>query len=341
MRLDDYALSLCGWPGPSGFEGAVTDRAEELLRPLVDEVRRDVMGNLFGLRRCGKPGAKKLLLDAHLDEIGFIVTEITEGFLRFAPIGGADPRVLPGCPVTVMAEKPLYGVIDCLPPHVLTAEQREQAVQVKDLYIDLGLSQEEAEKQVPIGTPGVFVGEIIQLQGDNLTSKALDDRLCAAVLLSTLEALRGEDLPCDLEVMLSTQEEVGSRGAKPGIWSADPDWCIACDVTFAKTPDGSEAGTFKAGSGCTIDVGPNCTRSITDALLKTAREKNIPCSVEVMPGNSGTNGWAMQVSRQGVATAIVSVPIKYMHSQVETARLCDAEAAVRLLTEFIRGGALK
>ncbi len=341
MRLDDYALSLCGWPGPSGFEGAVTDRAEELLRPLVDEVRRDVMGNLFGLRRCGKPGAKKLLLDAHLDEIGFIVTEITEGFLKFAALGGVDPRVLPGQPVAVLAEKHLTGVIDCLPPHVLTAEQREQAVQIKDLYIDLGLSQEEAEKQVPVGTPGIFMEEIIQLQGDNLTCRALDDRLCAAVLLKTLEELQGEDLPMDVEVMLSTQEEVGSRGAKPGIWSADPDWCIACDVTFARTPDCSEPGAFKAGSGCTIGVGPNCTRSITDALIGTAKDKEIPYSVEVMPGNSGTNGWAMQVSRQGVATAIVSVPIKYMHSQVETARLCDAEAAVKLLTEFIRGGALK
>ena len=341
MRLEDYALTLCAYPGPSGFESQVTDAAEELLRPLVDETRRDVLGNLFGLRRCGKPGAKKLLLDAHLDEVGFIVTEIAEGFLKFAAIGGVDPRMLPGCPVCLMTEPRLTGVIDCLPPHVLTAEQREQAVQLKDLYIDLGLSQEEAEKQVPIGTPGIFMEEIIQLQGDNLTCRALDDRLCAALLLRTLEELKGEDLPIDVEVMLSTQEEVGSRGAKPGIWSADPDWCIACDVTFAKTPDGSEPGTFKAGSGCTIGVGPNCTRSITEALIETAKAKEIPYSVEVLPGNSGTNGWAMQVSRQGVATALVSVPIKYMHSPVETARLCDAEAAVKLLTEFIRGGALK
>ena len=341
MNIEDYTLRLCPCPGPSGFESAVTDQAEQLLKPLVDETRRDVMGNLFGLRRCGKPGAKKLLLDAHLDEIGFIVTEITEGFLKFAAIGGVDPRVLPGCPVTVMTGKPLTGVIDCLPPHVLSAEQREQAVQLKDLYIDLGLSQEESEKLVPIGTPGVFMDEIILLQGDNLTSRALDDRLCAAVILRTLEELRDAELPIDVEVMLSTQEEVGSRGAKPGIWSSDPEWCIALDVTFAKTPDSSEPGTFKAGSGCTIGVGPNCTRSITEALIAMAKSREIPYSIEVMPGNSGTNGWAMQVSRQGVATAIVSVPIKYMHSQVETARLCDAEAAVKLLTEFIRGGALK
>ncbi len=341
MRIEEYTRLLCRESGPSGFESAVSERAEELLRPLTDEIRKDVMGNLFGIRRCGKPGAKHLLLDAHLDEVGFIVTEITEGFLRFSAIGGVDSRMLPGREVTVMGEEPLYGVIDCLPPHVLSAEQREQAVQLKDLYIDLGLSQEEAEKRVPIGTPGVFRGDLIRLQGDSLSGKALDDRLCAAVLLATLDELRGEELPWDLTVMLSTQEEVGCRGAKPGIWSADPDWCIAVDVTFARTPDATESGTFKAGSGCTIGVGPNCSRGITEVLISTAKEKEIPYSIEVMPGNSGTNGWTMQVSRQGIATAIVSVPIKYMHSPVETARLCDAEAAAKLLSEFIRGGALK
>jgi endoglucanase len=341
MRIEEYTRQLCRESGPSGFETAVADRAEELLRPLVDETWRDVMGNLFGLRRCGKEGAKRLLLDAHMDEVGFIVTEITEGFLRFSAIGGVDSRMLPGREVTVLGKETLYGVIDCLPPHVLTAEQREQAVQVKDVYIDLGLSQEEAEKLVPIGSPGVFRGDLIRLQGDTISGKALDDRLCAAVLLSTLEELKGADLPCDLVVMLSTQEEVGCRGAKPGIWSADPDWCIAVDVTFARTPDSSEPGTFKAGSGCTIGVGPNANRNITEALMATAKEKEIPYSIEVLPGNSGTNGWPMQVSRQGVATAIVSVPIKYMHSPVETARLCDAETAVKLLTEFVRGGALK
>ncbi len=341
MRIEEYTRQLCRESGPSGFETAVADRAEELLRPLVDETWRDVMGNLFGLRRCGKEGAKRLLLDAHMDEVGFIVTEITEGFLRFSAIGGVDSRMLPGREVTVLGKETLYGVIDCLPPHVLTAEQREQAVQVKDVYIDLGLTQEETEKLVPIGTPGVFRGDLIRLQGDTISGKALDDRLCAAVLLSTLEELKGADLPCDLVVMLSTQEEVGCRGAKPGIWSADPDWCIAVDVTFARTPDSSEPGTFKAGSGCTIGVGPNANRNITEALMATAKEKEIPYSIEVLPGNSGTNGWPMQVSRQGVATAIVSVPIKYMHSPVETARLCDAEAAVKLLTEFVRGGALK
>ena len=341
MRIEEYLRQLCRENGPSGFETAVTERAEELMRPFVDEVRRDVMGNLFGIRRCGKPGAKHLLLDAHLDEVGFIVTEITEGFLRFSAIGGVDVRMLPGREVTVMADEPLYGVIDCLPPHVLTAEQREQAVQLKDLYIDLGLSQAEAEKRVPIGTPGAFRGDLTSLQGDSISGKALDDRLCAAVLLSTLEELKAEELHDDLTVMLSTQEEVGCRGAKPGVWSADPDWCIAVDVTFARTPDCAEPGTFPPGKGCTIGIGPNANRSITDALIRTAKTEDIPYSLEVLPGNSGTNGWTMQVSRQGVATAIVSVPIKYMHSPIETVRLCDAEAAVRLLSGFIRGGALQ
>ena len=235
-------------------------------------------------------------------------------------------------------EGPLYGVIACLPPHVLTAEQKEQAVEIKNLFIDLGFSQAEAEKRVPIGTPGVFEGPMFDLQGDNFVSKALDDRICAAVVLQVLENLKGKELPCDLAVMFSAQEEVGLRGATPGAFRLAPDWCIAVDVTHARTPDAPKGETFEAGKGCTVGVGPNANRAMTKAIMDAAKEKEIPYSVEVMPRSSGTNGWAIQITRQGVATAIVSVPVKYMHSPVEAASLADAEAAADLITAFIRGG---
>ena len=339
MNIKETARALCACSGPSGFEEAASRKAAELLRPLTDELHTDAMGNVLALRRCGKENAKRLLLDAHLDEVGFIVTEVTEGFLKFAALGGLDPRTLPGREVSVMApEGPLYGIIACLPPHVLTAEQREQAVVIKDLFIDVGLSQEEAEKRVPVGTPGVFVGEMFELEGDNFVSKALDDRLCAAVILQVMEELKDEELPCDLAVMLSSQEEVGLRGAAPGAFALDPDWCIAVDVTHARTADAPRHETFEAGKGCAVGVGPNANRALTDAIRKTAEEKEIPYAVEVMPRSSGTNGWAIQICRQGIATAIVSVPVKYMHTAVETASLADAEAAARLIAEFIRGG---
>ncbi len=339
MSIKETARELCALSGPSGFEEAVAARVTELLTPLADEVRSDAMGNVLALRRCGKENARRLLLDAHMDEVGFIVTEVTEGFLKFSALGGLDERTLPGREVWVLApEGPLYGVIACLPPHVLTAEQKEQAVEIKNLYIDLGLGAEEAEKRVPIGTPGVFEGPMFDLQGDSFVSKALDDRLCAAVILQVLENLKGEALPCDLAVMISTQEEVGLRGAAPGAFALAPDWCIAVDVTHARTPDAPKSETFEAGKGCTVGVGPNANRALTSAIMEAGKAKEIPFAVEVMPRSSGTNGWAIQITRQGVATAIVSVPVKYMHSPVETASLADAEAAAELITAFIRGG---
>ena len=339
MTIKETTRELCALSGPSGFEEAVARRAKELLEPLADEITADSMGNVLALRRCGKPGARQLLLDAHLDEVGFIVTEVTEGFLKFSALGGLDERTLPGREVRVLApDGPLYGVVACLPPHVLTAEQKEQAVEIKNLFIDLGLSQAEAEKRVPIGTPGVFEGPMFDLQGDNFVSKALDDRICAAVVLQVLENLKGEELPCDLAVMFSAQEEVGLRGAAPGAFRLAPDWCIAVDVTHARTPDAPKGETFEAGKGCTVGVGPNANRAMTKAIMDAAKEKEIPYSVEVMPRSSGTNGWAIQITRQGVATAIVSVPVKYMHSPVEAASLADAEAAADLITAFIRGG---
>ena len=339
MTIKETTRELCALSGPSGFEEAVARRAKELLEPLVDEITADSMGNVLALRRCGKPGARQLLLDAHLDEVGFIVTEVTEGFLKFSALGGLDERTLPGREVRVLApEGPLYGVVACLPPHVLTAEQKEQAVEIKNLFIDLGFSQAEAEKRVPIGTPGVFEGPMFDLQGDNFVSKALDDRICAAVVLQVLENLKGKELPCDLAVMFSAQEEVGLRGATPGAFRLAPDWCIAVDVTHARTPDAPKGETFEAGKGCTVGVGPNANRAMTKAIMDAAKEKEIPYSVEVMPRSSGTNGWAIQITRQGVATAIVSVPVKYMHSPVEAASLADAEAAADLITAFIRGG---
>lgn len=342
MNIKETAGELCAIAAPSGFEEPVAARVRELLAPLADEVSTDALGNVIVRKKCGKAGAKTLLLDAHMDEVGFIVTEVTEGFLKFSALGGLDARTLPGREVQVLAPGgELYGVIACLPPHVLTAEQREQAVEIKDLFIDLGMSQAEAEAKVPLGTPGVFYGPMFDLQGDNFVSRALDDRLCAAVVLQVLDDVKDEPLDFDLAVLISTQEEVGMRGAAPAAFAIAPDYSIAVDVTHARTPDADKAETFPAGEGCTVGVGPNASRTLTKALMDAAEKAGIPYAREVMPRSSGTNAWAIQIARAGVATAIVSVPVKYMHSPVETASLRDAEAAADLITAFIRGGWLK
>ncbi len=336
MEIIDVFRRLAAAPSPSGAEQDAAEAVRELLGPLVDRMETDVLGNVIGARLCGKKDAKKLLIEAHIDEIGFIVTGHEEGFLKFAPVGGLDARTLPGAEVTVLGEKPLYGVIACLPPHVLSAEEREKAFEIKDMYIDTGLSQAEAEKAAPVGTAGIVRGDAVQRGGD-ICSRALDDKLCAAVLLCVMDDIRDAELDADVYFMAGVQEEVGMRGAGAGAFKVDPDYAVAVDVTFAVTPDCTE-DAFKPGSGPAIGVGPNANRALTKAIMKTADKEGIPYNVEVMPKSSGTDGWVMQICRGGVATAIVSVPIKYMHSSVETARISDAENARRLLSAFIKGG---
>ena len=338
MELREITARLCRAAGPSGFEDAARALAAELLAPYVDEIRTDAMGNLIAVRRCGKPGAKRLLLDAHMDEIGFIITGIENGFLRFATLGGVDPRMLPARDVRILTPEPLFGVIDTMPPHVLTAEEMDKSLSMDKLYIDVGLTQEEAERQIPLGTPAIFASSCDLFGDDMLSGKALDDRACVAIILKTMEQLQGRDLNLDVFCLISTQEEVGLRGAKTGAFAVEPDYAIAIDVTHARTPDAKKEETLPIGKGAAIAIGPNMNRSITNALIHTAKTREIPYQIEVVPGNSGTDGWAIQVSRAGVSTALVSLPIKYMHSPCETMDLRDAEAIVQLLTETILGG---
>ena len=326
---------LCALSGPSGFEESVTRAAAELLRPLADEVYFTRLGSVVGLRRCGRENAPKLLLDAHLDEIGFIVTGHEEGFLRFAPLGGVDPRMLPDREVVILTDPPIHGVVACLPPHVQTAGDMDKSLPVKDLYIDVGLSREEAEKRVPVGTPATYRGGCAPLGEDLLSGKALDDRCGFAVLLDVLERLKGKELPVDLYVLGSTQEETHSTGAITAAYEIAPQMCVAVDVTHGDSPDASKHETFKLGGGPVIGVGPNCARSLSGRLKELAKELDMPIQLEVMSGSSGTNAWPIQVSREGVATAVVSIPERYMHTPVEVVHRKDLEDTAKLLAAFV------
>ena len=335
MNYEEMLGRLCVLSGPSGFETHVTRAAAELLRPLVDEVYTTRLGSVVGVRRCGRENAHKLLLDAHLDEIGFMVTGHDEGFLRFAPLGGVDPRMLPDREVVVLTDPPIHGVVACLPPHVQTAEDMGKSLPVKDLYIDVGLSREEAEKRVPVGTPATYRGGCAPLGEDLLSGKALDDRCGFAVLLDVLERLKGKELPVDLYVLGSTQEETHSTGAITAAYEIAPRLCVAVDVTHGDSPDASKHETFKLGGGPVIGVGPNCARSLSGRLKELAKELDMPIQIEVMSGSSGTNAWPIQVSREGVATAVVSIPERYMHTPVEVVHRKDLEDTAKLLAAFV------
>lgn len=335
MSCEQTLSRLCALSGPSGFEENVTKAAAELLRPLVDEVYATRLGSVVAVRRCGRESAPKLLLDAHLDEIGFIVTGHEEGFLRLAPLGGVDPRMLPDREVVLLTDPPVHGVVACLPPHVQTAEDMDKSLPIKDLFIDVGLSREEAERRIPIGTPATYRGGCSPLGEDLLCGKALDDRCGFAVLLDVLERLKGKALNLDLYVLGSTQEETHSTGAVTAAYDLAPDLCVAVDVTHGDSPDASKNETFPLGGGPVIGVGPNCAPALSNRLKKLAREMDMPVQIEVMSGSSGTNAWPIQVSREGVATAVVSIPERYMHTPLEVVSKRDLEDTARLLAAYV------
>lgn len=335
MELKELIDRLCGAYGPSGSEEGVRRAAAELLRPFVDEMETDVLGNLLAVRRCGREGAPRILLDAHMDEVGLIVTGFDKGFLRFAVLGGVDPRLLPAREVVILTEEPLFGVIDTLPPHVLSTEDMDKVIETDKLFIDTGLSEEQATERVPLGTPVVFAGSCECLHGSALCSRALDDRACVAILIRVMELLKGSELEADLYCLLAVQEELGTRGASVGAYCVDPDIAVVLDVTHARTPDAKKEEALPMGKGAAIGVGPNMSRRLSDRLIALAKEKGIPHQIEVLRGNSGTDAWPIQVTRGGVATALVSLPVKYMHSPVETMDLRDAEATAALVAAFV------
>lgn len=337
MNYERVLEHLCGMSGPSGFEDSVAQAAKQLLEPLVDEVSINRLGSVLGVRRCGKEHAPKLLLDAHLDEIGFIVTGHEEGFLRFATLGGVDPRMLPDHEVTIMTQPPMLGVVACLPPHIQNREDMDRSVPVSESYIDVGLSQEEAQKRIPVGTPITFRGGCTPLGQELLCGKAMDDRACFAILLDAVEQLKDQELDVDLYILGSTQEETSSAGAITAAYGAAPELCVAVDVTHGATPDASKEKTFPLGDGPVVGIGPNCTRWMSDRFLRLAKELEIPSQMEVMSGHSGTNAWPMQISREGVATAVLSLPLRYMHTPVEVCSRKDLEETARLLAAFVKG----
>lgn len=334
MDLIKTIFTLSEAVGPSGRESEATKAAAELLRPYVDSVTTDVMGNLIGIRTAAKRGAKCIMLDAHLDEVCLYVTDHHKGFLKFEGIG-IDPRILPGLEVKICTEPPVYGVINCLPPHILTAEEREKAFEMDKLRIDCGMTQEEAVRMIPVGTPVVYATKPFLMGEKTVCGKSLDDRACFAALIRTMELLKDEPLPVDVCVLGSVQEEYTGAGAATGAYNMLPDQAIAVDVTFAETPDSGKKGTFPLGKGPTVGVGPRLNRKMYQGLLCVAKEQDIPVSKEILSRETGTNADDMQISREGVAVACVSLPLRYMHTPIETVSLDDIESTAKLLASYI------
>ncbi len=332
--MKDMLIQLCSADGVTGFEGHAADLAKQMLEPYCDRTEIDRCGSVLGWRSCGKAGAKTVLLDAHLDQIGFMVTDILEGgFLRFTQVGGIDPRMLLGAEVTILAEEPLYGVIACMPPHLLKAGEEDNAVPMHEMLIDTGLM--DAREKIAIGTPVAFAQPPYELAEGQLTGKCLDDRAGFVAIIEAMRKLKDRQLDVDIVVCGSVHEETDSLGARAAAFRVLPDSGIAVDVSHAKTPDSGTAQAIAFGGGVLVGMGPNLHRGLTQRLLQTARAGGIPYQIEVMEGNTGTNAWDMQVVRSGIAMGLLSIPLKYMHTPIETIQLSDVDAVSELLAQFL------
>lgn len=333
--FQELLFALCAEPGTPGDESEAARRAA---RELSDcgETEIDRMGNV--ICRMGNRGAQRqILLDAHLDQVGLIVTQIEkDGFLRIDSCGGTDRRVLPGSPVTVYGREPLTGVMCCMPPHLVEGGE-DKVESIDRMAVDVGLSKEEAEALVSPGDRALIRAPQKRLLGSRIASPALDDRAGCAALIRCAQLLHGENLSCGLTVLLSSREEVGGQGAQTGTFSLEPTEAIVVDVSFAAQPGVDPAKCGKLGGGPMIGMAPILNRPMVHRLKELAKKNEIPFTMEIMGGETGTNADGIAVSRAGVHTAMVSIPLRYMHTPVEVIDVQDVEYTARLLAEYVKG----
>jgi len=321
--------------GPSGREHPVTQRLQELWQPFCHSLRVDAVGNLIGVRYgTGPEPRRRLMFAAHMDEIGLIVTGLKEGFLQIGAIGGMDRRILLGQPVIVHGRRDLPGVIGARPPHVLRPEDRSKILPWHKLYVDVGLPPDEVAELVAVGDLISLDRSLIELKNGLVAGKALDNRVSVAVVTLALEALAQRTHAWDIYAVATVQEEVGTKGALVSAYGVEPQVAVALDGTFAQQNDDSGTGTYEMNKRVYVGIGPNFHPGLLKDLQRVAEREEIPLGLDPAPGHSGTDAWAIQVARAGVPTALVEVPIRYMHQPIETVALRDVERAARLLAAF-------
>jgi len=322
-------------PGISGYEFlGIRDVVVEALREHVDELKIDRMGNVIAHKKGNGP---KIMVAAHMDKIGLMVNYIDkDGYLHVVPVGGVDPRTLVAQRVRIVTENgERYGVVGHIPPHLTKPEERRKAADWDTIVVDVGAdSKEEAEKMgIKVGTVMEFAPAFTKLTENRFASPYLDDRMCLYAMIEVAKAIENHE--ADIYFVASVQEEVGLRGARVASYAIDPEIGIAMDVTFAKQPGDKGKIVVELGKGPVMDVGPNINPKVRAFAEEVAKKHGIPLQVEPSPRPTGTDANIMQINREGVATAVLSIPIKYMHSQVELADARDVDNTIKLAKHFL------
>ncbi len=338
-RSKAFLRELIATISPSGFEGEASQVWRKYVEEFADEVRVDVHGNTIAVVNPG--GKPVLMLAGHIDEIGLMVRHVDEnGYLYFGPIGGWDAQILQGQRVWVLGKngERILGVVGKKPIHLLDPKEREKVPKLYELWIDIGAkNREEALEQVDIGAPVVVAAGMEELQNGILVGRGFDDRVGAFVVAEALRLARQKKLKAAVYAVATVQEEIGLRGARTSAFGINPDVGIAVDVTFSTDYPGVDKrriGEIKLGGGPVIARGPNINPRVFDLLVKVAQRAKIPYQVEGIPYGTGTDANVIQLTRAGVATGLVSIPNRYMHSPVELVHEKDLENIARLLAGF-------
>jgi tetrahedral aminopeptidase len=341
-EIEQILRRLAGADGPSGQETRAQKVAQELCGPYVTEVRLDALGNMIAHRpgSASDQSRSSIMLAAHLDEIGLMVTKVEGSFLHLARIGGIDPRTLLCQEVTVYPSGEgserypdgLSGYIGARPPHVLSQEDRGKLIPLSDLRADLGFP---VDGLVRVGDRVTVFGPYTELLGGRVASKAFDNRASVAAMIGALGYLAQTQHSWDVYAVATSQEETGLQGAPTVAYRLAPDIALAVDVTFAETPGVDDSDTVPWNQGPAICWGPNFHPGIVKRLRETADALEIPYVDELEPGPSGTDAWGIQIVREGIPCGLVSIPVRYMHSSVETLVVADVDRTARLLAAFI------
>lgn len=335
--LENYVNTI----SPSGFEDQAAEIWKKEAEEFADEVKGDLHGNSFAV--VNKGGSPRVMLAGHTDEIGLMVTQITDdGYLFFTTIGGWDNQVMPGQRVRVRGKnEEVIGVVGRKPIHLLEEEEQKKVVKTEDLWIDMGVeNKEEAEKLVEVGSAGVLDYSFTRLQGDVVAARGFDDKSGGFVVLEAARKLAKLNPQAEVHAVATVQEEIGLRGAQTSAFGINPDIGIAVDVSFATdTPsmdkEKRKVGEAELNAGPLLSKGPNINPVLFRKMVQIAEKNDIPYQITGAPGGTGTDANAIQLTRGGVATGLVSVPNRYMHSPCEVVSLSDLDHIIDLLASTV------
>ncbi len=334
METIDILRNLSALCGISGAEQTKNEYLREILKEYTPDVYTDALGNCIA--KIKGSGKKQIMLEAHLDTVGLIVTGIDEksGFIRADKCGGADERIMSAQRVKVFGKKVLDGVIPSTPPH-LGGESNKKTGKIS---VDCGLPYEEIREMVSLGDRIEITNDFFTLKNGTVSGTFLDNNAGIAAIIKALDLLKGKELPCDLSVVFATREETGKQGASTACFSLAPDEAVVLDVTFSASP--GVATDICTGKGVAIGASPIIQKEMTASLCKLAEEISVPYSIEVMGRATHTDTDVITVSGRGVKTGLVSIPLKNMHTPVEVAAISDIELASELLEAFVLKGGI-